>query len=77
MLKPSPWNLGAILSTRNGTWTIRTLDDSDLVSSDPILFYFVQFGPRKVRSELTKRQMVFRSKLTKGQMDFRSELVNA
>ena len=60
-----------------GTWTIRTLDDSDLVNSDLILFYFGHFGPGKVRSELTKSQMIFRFELTKGQMDLRSELTNA
>ena len=54
------------------TWTIRTLVDLDLVNSDLILFSFGQFGPRKVRSELTK----FRSELTKGRMDLRSELTN-
>ena len=60
-----------------GTWTIWTLDDSGLVNSDLIFFSFGQFGPQKVRSELTKSQMVFRSEVNKGQMDLRSELTNA
>ena len=62
---------------RRGTWTIRTLDNLDPVSSDLMLFSFGQFGPQKIRPELTKSQMVFWSELTKGQMDFRSELTNA
>ena len=37
-----------------GTWTIRILDDSDLVNSDLIIFSFGQFGPRKVRSKSPK-----------------------
>ena len=68
-----------------GPWTIRTrsirrtMDDSDPVNSDLILFSFGQFGPRKVGSELTKSKMDFtcRSELTKGQMDLMSELTNA
>ena len=43
-----------------GTWTIRTLDDSDLVNSDHILvnsdLFTGQFGPHEIRSELTKKK---------------------
>ena len=46
-------------SIRSGTWTIRTLDNSDLVNSDLMLFSFGQFGPQKIRPELTKSQMFF------------------
>ena len=58
-------------------WTIQTLDNSDLVNSDLILFSFGQFGPQKIRPELTKSKTNFWSELFKGQMDFRSELTNA
>ena len=47
------------------TWSIRTF-----------LFSLGQFGPPKVRSELTKCQMVFRHELTKGQIDLWSEYMN-
>ena len=62
-------------------WTIRTLDDSDLVNSDHIFFLLVnsdlftgQFGPHKIRSELTKSQIDLRSEFTNDQVAIRSEL---
>ena len=61
-----------------GVWTIRTLDDSDLVNSDHILansdLFTGQFGPHTIRSELTKRQIALRSELTNDQAAIRSEL---
>ena len=66
------------------TWSIRTILHFLLVNSD---LFTCQFGPRKIRSELTKSQIglsseltngqvAIRSKLTKTQMELRSQLTN-
>ena len=67
---------------QDGTWTICTLDDSNLVNSDLIIYLLLvnldlftgQIGPREIRFEFTKCQMVLRSEVTKSQMALRSDL---